>query len=118
MFHTREILPRFSLFEFVIILVFMTIAQYIQQEKTKLQTLTQGLKVKPHLVIIQANENEGSNIYIRGKLADCLEVGIQATHLRFPMTLTQEDLIKEIHKHNLDPLVHRGDRSSAFTFSH
>jgi methylenetetrahydrofolate dehydrogenase (NADP+)/methenyltetrahydrofolate cyclohydrolase len=106
MFHAREILPRFSLFEFVIILVFMTIAQYIQQEKAKLQTLTQGLKVKPHLVIIQANENEGSNIYIRGKLADCLEVGLQATHLRFPMTITQEDLIKEINKHNFDPLVH------------
>jgi methylenetetrahydrofolate dehydrogenase (NADP+)/methenyltetrahydrofolate cyclohydrolase len=86
--------------------MFMTIAQYLQQEKSKLQSFTQTLTTKPHLVIIQANENEGSNIYIRGKLADCLEVGFQATHLRFPLTITQEDLVKEITKHNLDPHVH------------
>lgn len=84
----------------------MTIAQYIEQEKKLLKVATTGLTVTPHLVIIQANENEGSNIYIRGKLSDCQEVGIQATHLRFPITITQEDLLKEIDKYNHDPLVH------------
>lgn len=84
----------------------MTIAQYIEQEKKRLQTLTQGLTQKPHLVIMQANENEGSNIYIRGKLSDCQEVGFQATHVRLPMAITQADLLKEIQKHNDDPSVH------------
>jgi len=84
----------------------MTIAQYIQQEKKRLQGLAQGLSTKPHLVIIQANENEGSNIYIRGKLSDCQEVGFQATHLRLPMSITQDDLLREIQKHNQNPMVH------------
>lgn len=84
----------------------MTIAQYIQQEKNRLQLLANGLQSKPHLVIIQANENEGSNIYIRGKLTDCKEVGFIATHIRLPMTITQADLIKEIQKHNVNPMVH------------
>jgi methylenetetrahydrofolate dehydrogenase (NADP+) / methenyltetrahydrofolate cyclohydrolase len=84
----------------------MTIAQYIQQEKLRLKNLTLSLSQKPHLVIIQANENEGSNIYIRGKLSDCDEVGFAATHIRLPMTITQEDLLKEIAIHNQNPLVH------------
>lgn len=84
----------------------MTIAQYIQQEKTHLKNLAFSLSQKPHLVIIQANENEGSNIYIRGKLSDCQEVGFVATHIRLPVSITQEDLLKEIAKHNHDPLVH------------
>jgi len=84
----------------------MTIAQYIQQEKKRLQGLALGLSTKPHLVIIQANENEGSNIYIRGKLSDCQEVGFQATHLRLPMSITQDDLLREIQKHNQNPMVH------------
>lgn len=86
--------------------MFMTIAQYIQQEKKQLQTLATGLSMKPHLVIIQANENEGSNIYIRGKLSDCQEVGFQATHLRLPTSITQEDLVREIQRYNQDPTVH------------
>jgi methylenetetrahydrofolate dehydrogenase (NADP+) / methenyltetrahydrofolate cyclohydrolase len=84
----------------------MTVAQYLQQEKTRLKELSAALTQKPHLVIIQANENEGSNIYIRGKLADCDEVGFKATHIRLPVTVTQEDLLKEIAKHNQDPFVH------------
>lgn len=86
--------------------MFMTIAQYLLQEKNRLKELTLSLTQKPHLVIIQANENEGSNIYIRGKLADCHEVGFQATHIRLPISVTQADLLKEIDQHNHDPLVH------------
>jgi methylenetetrahydrofolate dehydrogenase (NADP+)/methenyltetrahydrofolate cyclohydrolase len=84
----------------------MLISNFIQQEKLKLKNFALPLSVKPHLVIIQANENEGSNIYIRGKLADCAEVGFHATHIRLPMTITQADLIKEISRYNDDPLVH------------
>jgi methylenetetrahydrofolate dehydrogenase (NADP+) / methenyltetrahydrofolate cyclohydrolase len=84
----------------------MLISHYLEQEKQKLKHFALPLTIKPHLVIIQANENEGSNIYIRGKLADCQEVGFQATHIRLPVTITQTDLIKEIQRYNLDSNVH------------
>lgn len=84
----------------------MTIKEYVQIEKAKLATFAKGLKVKPHLVIIQANDNEGSNIYIKGKLSDCQEVGFNATHIKLPITTTQIGLIDLIEKYNKDKSVH------------
>jgi len=83
----------------------MTIKAFVEQEKIKLNTTISSLKLTPHLVIIQANENEGSNIYIRGKIQDCQDVGIKATHVRYPITITEADLLKEIQRYNDDPSV-------------
>jgi methylenetetrahydrofolate dehydrogenase (NADP+) / methenyltetrahydrofolate cyclohydrolase len=79
---------------------------YVALEKAALTTFAKGLTVKPHLVIIQANDNEGSNIYIKGKIADCAEVGFQATHLKLSPTVTQAELIDIIQRYNEDPNVH------------
>jgi methylenetetrahydrofolate dehydrogenase (NADP+)/methenyltetrahydrofolate cyclohydrolase len=84
----------------------MTIQEFIQQEKNDLKKAALSLTIKPHLVIIQANDNEGSNIYIRGKINDCADVGFQATHLRLPLTISQTDLLKEINKYNTMDSVH------------
>jgi methylenetetrahydrofolate dehydrogenase (NADP+)/methenyltetrahydrofolate cyclohydrolase len=84
----------------------MTIQEYIQSEKLKLKEFSSTVEVKPHLVIIQANENEGSNIYIRGKIGDLKEVGFSVEHVRLPITITQEDLVKQIQVFNKDPHVH------------
>lgn len=83
----------------------MTIKAFVEQEKNTLKSKLSSFSVQPHLVIIQANENEGSNIYIRGKIQDCEDVGIKATHVRYPISITQEDLLKEIQKFNEDPSV-------------
>lgn len=84
----------------------MTMKDYVALEKAILTTFASGLKTKPHLVIIQANENEGSNIYIKGKMADCAEVGFQATHIQLPPSVSQHELISTIEQYNNDPLVH------------
>jgi methylenetetrahydrofolate dehydrogenase (NADP+)/methenyltetrahydrofolate cyclohydrolase len=84
----------------------MTIQEFIQQEKHSLKQAALDLKIKPHLVIIQANDNEGSNIYIRGKINDCADVGFQATHVRLPLTISQPDLLHEIKQYNAMDSVH------------
>ena len=83
----------------------MTIKAFVEQEKKTLKTKLSSFSTQPHLVIIQANENEGSNIYIRGKIQDCEDVGIKATHVRYPITITQNDLLKEIQRFNEDDSV-------------
>jgi methylenetetrahydrofolate dehydrogenase (NADP+)/methenyltetrahydrofolate cyclohydrolase len=84
----------------------MTIAEYIAQEKQKLKLFSESVSIQPHLVIIQANENEGSNIYIRGKIGDCEEVGFRTQHIRLPVSVTEEDLLKVIDQFNQDTSVH------------
>jgi methylenetetrahydrofolate dehydrogenase (NADP+)/methenyltetrahydrofolate cyclohydrolase len=83
----------------------MTIKTYIEQEKNKLKTNLESRGISPRLVIMQANENEGSNIYIRGKIQDCKDVGIEAMHVRYPVTIHEHDLIKEIKRFNHDASV-------------
>ena len=84
----------------------MTIQEYIQSQKKLLKDFSETISTKPNLIIIQANENEGSNIYIRGKIGDLQDVGFSVTHVRLPVTITQNDLVKQIQVYNLDPKVH------------
>lgn len=56
----------------------------------------------PHLVVLLVGENVGSVSYVRGKEKACNEVGMKNTTLRFPETITQEELLKEIDKLNKD----------------
>ncbi len=84
----------------------MTMKEYVALEKATLKNFATGLPVKPHLVIIQANDNEGSNIYIKGKISDCAEVGFLATHIKLPVSTTQDQLIRLIEHYNADPAVH------------
>ena len=84
----------------------MTIKDYVALEKAALNNFANGLQVKPHLVIIQANDNEGSHIYIKGKMTDCAEVGFLATHIKLSPTIAQDQLIRIIETYNQDPKVH------------
>lgn len=83
----------------------MTIKEYVQHEKTQLKDAILAFGRVPKLLIMQANENEGSNIYIRGKIQDCQDVGIDAIHVRYPISITERDLIKEIERYNDDASI-------------
>ena len=56
----------------------MTIKEYIASRKLEIKNYVEGLKIKPHLVIVQINEDQASNAYVKGKLKDCAELGINA----------------------------------------
>ena len=64
------------------------------------------LSIKPHLVIIQVNDDEASNAYVRGKLKDAAEIGIEATLLKLPKEISQDELLKVIDEQNNDKNVH------------
>lgn len=84
----------------------MIIKDYVLQEKEKIRNKVSNMGIKPHLVIVQVNDDEASSTYVRGKLKDCEEVGVRADLIRLAVTASQEELLSVIEKLNHDPDVH------------
>lgn len=66
------------------------IAEEIKQElKQELDKVAD----KPRLAIIQVGDNEASNRYVKGKIADCEEVGIEVFLYRVPEKMTDSYVV-------------------------
>ncbi len=83
----------------------MIIKEYVAKRKAEIKEYVAGLEVKPYLVVIQVNEDAGSNAYVKGKLKDCAELGIRADLIKLPLDITEEELLKEIEKCNKNPEI-------------
>lgn len=57
---------------------------------------------EPHLVVILVGEDPGSVSYVTGKAKDCEEVGFRNTTLRYPDTISEEELLARIAELNAD----------------
>lgn len=60
-------------------------------------------KLDPHLVIVQVGSNAESSVYIEKKLAACKKIGMSATHLHLPATISFQKLVSDIEKLNAEP---------------
>jgi len=60
----------------------------------------------PKLAIVQVGGREDSNVYIRMKIKAASDIGMLATHHKFPREITEEQLLDELNKLNNDPKVH------------
>ena len=70
------------------------IETYVERKKEE-------LKSKPYLkeakiVIVQVNNDPASNSYIKGKIRDLSEIGINYEHIKLSPNISQEDLLKII----------------------
>ena len=83
----------------------MTIKEYIASRKIEIKNYVEGLKIKPHLVIVQINEDQASNAYVKGKLKDCAELGINGELIKLPIDTTEETLLSLIDDLNNDDEV-------------
>lgn len=83
----------------------MIIKEYVKLRKTELKNEFANIKQPIKFVIIQLNEDAASNAYIKGKLKDANELGVNAILLKFPTSITEEDLLKEIDLLNKDQSV-------------
>ena len=78
----------------------MTIKEYVKAKKAKIRDLVLSMPRKPKLVIVQINEDEASYAYIRGKLKDAADLGIEAELIKLPLETSQEELLKKIDELN------------------
>lgn len=83
----------------------MTIKEYIATRKLEIKNYVEGLDIKPHLVIVQVNEDVASNAYVKGKLKDCNELGINGELIKLPIDTTEEKLLSLIDSLNNDDKV-------------
>ncbi|MCH5238984.1 MAG: bifunctional methylenetetrahydrofolate dehydrogenase/methenyltetrahydrofolate cyclohydrolase FolD [Muribaculaceae bacterium] len=59
----------------------------------------------PHLVVILVGEDPASQSYVKGKGKDAEEVGFKSTTLRYPATISEEELLHIIRDLNKDDEV-------------
>ncbi len=83
----------------------MEIKEYVKQRKQYFKDEVASYAKKPSLVIIQVNEDAGSNAYVKGKLKDAAEIGLDARLIKLPIETTQEELLKQIDEVNKDNSV-------------
>lgn len=83
----------------------MIIKEYVKQLKNNLKNEVSTFIRKPSLVIIQVNEDAGSNAYVKGKLKDASEIGVDARLIKLPIDISQNELIDVIEKINNDQNV-------------
>lgn len=84
----------------------MTIKEYVAYKKALLTDQVNKLEIKPHLLIIQINDDPASQAYVKGKLKDCAEVGIRSTHMLLDKTISEEEVLKILDEQNKNPDIH------------
>jgi methylenetetrahydrofolate dehydrogenase (NADP+)/methenyltetrahydrofolate cyclohydrolase len=62
--------------------------------------------VTPSLAVVMVGENPASTVYVRNKVRACSEVGIKSDVVRFPVDVTEAQLLAHIERLNNDPTVH------------
>jgi methylenetetrahydrofolate dehydrogenase (NADP+)/methenyltetrahydrofolate cyclohydrolase len=80
-----------------------------KQIRAEVAGRTQGLKargVQPHLAIVLVGEDPASQVYVKHKVADSEQTGLEATLERHPATMTEAELLERIRALNADASVH------------
>ena len=75
------------------------------QVKAQVAEAVEKLPRQPGLAVVLVGEDPASQVYVRGKEADCAQCGIRSFPYRLPAETTQEDLLELIEKLNRDPAV-------------
>lgn len=80
-----------------------------QNIKDKIKNIIAEANYAPVLYIYQVGDNPASNAYIRGKLRDCEEVGIEAELIKLPEEITEDGLNDKIQEdynyENVDGII-------------
>ena len=75
------------------------------QVKAQVAEAVEKLPRQPGLAVVLVGEDPASQVYVRGKEADCGECGIRSFPYRLPTETTQRELLDLIERLNRDPAV-------------
>ncbi len=81
-------------------------SQEIKDEIAKeVQKVSEKTGKKPHLAVVLVGNNGASVTYVNAKLKDCKEVGFDSTLVKLSETISEKELLEEVHKLNEDDAV-------------
>lgn len=84
----------------------LKVSNQIKQEiKAETEKIAASGKRPPHLAAILVGQNGASKAYVNSKVKDCAEVGFRSSLIRFPETITEDELLEKIAELNADPEV-------------
>ena len=84
----------------------LTCKEYTELKKKELKKYIEEHDLHPCLVVIQVGDRPESNSYIRGKMRDGEEVGIECKVLKYPEHITQKHLCEQLAIHNMMDSIH------------
>jgi methylenetetrahydrofolate dehydrogenase (NADP+)/methenyltetrahydrofolate cyclohydrolase len=73
--------------------------------KTQVTALKKKHKITPGLAVILVGEDPASQVYVRNKGTQTVDVGMNSYEFKLPATVTQKELIKKIEELNADENV-------------
>jgi methylenetetrahydrofolate dehydrogenase (NADP+)/methenyltetrahydrofolate cyclohydrolase len=82
------------------------LAKKIREEVAGRTAALKARSVQPHLAIVLVGDDPASQVYVKHKVADSEQTGLQATLERHPATLSEADLVARIQALNADASVH------------
>jgi methylenetetrahydrofolate dehydrogenase (NADP+)/methenyltetrahydrofolate cyclohydrolase len=80
-----------------------------QKIRAEVAGRTQALKARgitPRLAVVLVGEDPASQVYVKHKVNDSQQTGLEATLERHPASLTEAELLARIDQLNNDPAVH------------
>ena len=83
----------------------MTVKEYVKFRKEEIKNEVALMKEVPNFVIVQLNEDQASIAYVKGKMKDAAELGINARLIKLPVETTEAELLKLIDELNHDKSV-------------
>ena len=81
------------------------IKEYTARKKAELKKYLEDNDLHLKTVVIRVGENTASAAYVKGKVKDCEEVGIECEVRHFPESISESDLLMEVAKCNTDPSI-------------
>ena len=81
------------------------IKEYTARKKAELKKYLEDNDLHLKTVVIRVGENPASAAYVKGKVKDCEEVGIECEVRHFPESISESDLLIEVAKCNTDPNI-------------
>ena len=82
------------------------IKEYAARKKAELKDYIEKNNLHLKTVVIRVGDNPASEAYVRGKVKDCGEVGIDCEVRHFEESITEEELLREVYKCNTDSSIH------------
>lgn len=82
------------------------LAETVKQEAAQQVTALKEQGITPCLAVVLVGEDPASQVYVRGKINDCAQCGIESRSIRLPETTTQAELLAQVKLLAEDPAVH------------
>ena len=81
------------------------IKEYTARKKAELKKYLEDNDLHLKTVVIRVGENPASAAYVKGKVKDCEEVGIECEVRHFSESISESGLLMEVAKCNTDPSI-------------